>query len=266
MPKDYKPHLPVNKKYWQTVSDMIVSKKPIEDINFSLLNQALLDLGINQNSYQYVSAENFIDKEKVDQLVDESFVLLSSPILFSKNKEKARQAWDYLAESDPLEKADLIFVFGGAGDNRIKAAVKLFQDGWADKIMFSGQKASYMPDVDIPEAEYYRQQAIKMDIPAEAIIVEVEAINTPENAVNSLKVFQSLNFFPKTIILVSAEYHMKRAYLTFKSVMDWQPKLIRHSTPAIDCARDDLDKNKIGWSYLIYEYLKIYFARLIKHF
>jgi uncharacterized SAM-binding protein YcdF (DUF218 family) len=156
-------------------------------------------------------------------------------------------------------------VFGGAGLNRVVGAVKLYNEGYANKIMFSGQRASYMPDVEITEAEYYKQEAIKMGIPERDIIIEMEAKNTPENVVNSIKILKKMNFIPQTVILISSEFHMLRGYLTFKAVADQHPKLIKYSVEPLSCNRDNFYKVKQGWSYMFYEYIKIYYSRLLKH-
>ncbi|MFA5047754.1 MAG: YdcF family protein [Patescibacteria group bacterium] len=262
---NYKPHLPSDKKYLQTIAGSISAKGPLEEIHFEYLNEALGALGITQNPYDYVSLEHNMDNQKIDQLIAESFAIVSQQKLSEEVMNKVLKAWDYLAQSDQLEKADLIFVFGGAKLNRVRGAVRLYKEGYADKIMFSGQKASYMPDVELSEAEYYEQEAIKLGVPKEAIILETRAKNTPENVLYSADVLKAKNFLPKTIILVSSQYHMRRGYLTFKAVADWHPKLIKYSVAMDLCNRDDFYKIKEGWSYLFYEYIKIYYSRLLRH-
>ena len=261
----YKPHLPSDKKYLQTIAGSISAKGPLEAIHFEYLNEVLDELGFKQNPYDYVSLEHNMDNQKIDQLIAESFAIVSQQELSKEAMEKVFRAWDYLAESDPLEKADLIFVFGGAGLNRVKGAVKLYEQGYAPKMMFSGQKASYMPDVELSEAEYYEQEAIKLGIPKEDIILETKAKNTPENAVYSMDILRVKNFLPKVVILVSSQFHMRRGYLTFKAVADWQPKLIKYSVEPASCNRNNFYTIKEGWSYLFYEYIKIYYSRLLKH-
>jgi uncharacterized SAM-binding protein YcdF (DUF218 family) len=144
--------------------------------------------------------------------------------------------------------------------------VRLWQEGLAEKILFTGQQASYMKDVDVTEAEYYAQIAKLAGVPESALILEVCAKNTPENVRNSIKELHKVNFLPKKIILITLAYHMRRSYLTFKSAAEWDPILIKHPVASAKFTREDYFKSSEGWSYVFFEYIKMYGARLMKHF
>ena len=236
-----------------------------ENIRFELLTNAMKSIGMEENPYDLVVLEN-TNIDQVNELNNKVFDIISDLELSQDSIDKLNQLWDYLAQSDPIEKSDLIFVFGGMGLNRVRAAVKLYNEGYAPKIMFTGKKASYMGDMEISEAEMYRDEAIKMGIPKEDIIIETEAINTPENAVNSIKLLREMGSLPEKIILVSSKFHMLRCYLTFKAAsIEWKPKLMRYSVEPLSANGDNFYKIKDGWSYLFYEYIKIYYSRLLGH-
>ena len=109
-------------------------------------------------------------------------------------------------------KADTIVVVSG-GDTvaRTNEGVKLFQNGWANSIVFSGAAQ----DKSGPSnAAAMRLQAINAGVPVSAIYVEEEGSTTEQNAVNTKTIFENNNF--NTAILVTSGYHQRRADLEFK--------------------------------------------------
>lgn len=261
----YKPHLPKEKEYLEDVARTISERAPLEEIKFEYLTDVLGSLDFSGNPYEFVSLEN-LNPESLQSLVEKSFLKINSIKLTDDIKEKLFRLWDYLSESDSLEQSDLIFVFGGPGLQRVNEAVGLYKEGRANRILFTGRMASYMKDIDVTEAEYYAGVAKDQGVPTENIILETEAKNTPENAANSIKILKTTNFLPSKVILVTIAYHMRRSYLTFKSAADWNPKLIRHPVASEKYTKENYFLDKNGWSYVFFEYIKIYGARLMKHF
>lgn len=261
---EYKPHLAKDKEYIKGIAESIKGKK-VEDIKFYLLDDALNALGFSESPYVLVNLDS-LTSGVIEDLVNKVFEKINNIQLSQEVLQKLYNLWDYLAEEDPLEKADLIFVFGGKGAGRAKEAAKLYKEGWASKILFTGKQASYMPDVKISEAEYYAQVAQEEGVPLKDIILEKEAKNTPENVVNSVKILKSMNWLPAKIITIQTKFQTRRAYHTFKAASDWNPKLIRHPVQVSSFGREDYFKDKNGWSYVFFEYIKLYGARLMGHF
>lgn len=262
--KTYKPFLSTDKEYLKKVAGSIKGKGPLEEIKFQLLNEAILSLGFNDDPYSLIDPEN-LKVEGVQSIIDKTFVAIRAGTS-EETKEKLRQLWDYLCEADSLQKSDIIFVFGGGGETRPKEAAKLYKEGWAPKILFTGRAASYMENVQITEAEAFAQIAEREGVPSEDIILEKEAQNTVENATRSIELLKQQGEFPKRLILIQIAYQMRRAYLTFKAVSDWNPELIKHPAPSGKFKREDYFMNKDGWSYVFNEFIKLYGARLMKHF
>lgn len=262
--KSYKPFLPTNKEYLKKVARVIEEKTPLEDIPFNLLNEAISALGIDDNPYDLLNPDD-LKVELVQLIVNKTFEVIQGGVS-DTTKEKLGALWDYLCESDPLQKSDLIFVFGGGGETRPKEAVKLYKEGWAPKILFTGQKPSYVKEVEMTEAESFAEVAKKAGVPEKDILLEKEANNTVENATKSVTLLKQLGQLPKRIILIQIAYQMRRAHLTFKAVSDWNPELIKHPAPSAKFRREDYFMNKDGWSYIFFEFIKLYAARLMKHF
>jgi uncharacterized SAM-binding protein YcdF (DUF218 family) len=116
------------------------------------------------------------------------------------------------AGSTQCVKADAIVVVSG-GDTSARTAegIKLFQNGWANSIIFSGAAQ----DKSGPSnAAAMRTQAINAGVPVASIYVEEESATTEENALNTHAILMNNNFH--TVILVTSGYHQRRADLEFK--------------------------------------------------
>lgn len=265
MDNSYKPHLPTDTTYLKKVSITIPETEKSENIHFEYLTDVTDYLKL-ENPYSLSSLEN-LNTHELKMLLE----TLQNNILARKNDailiQKLYQLWDYLSEKDEYETADLIFVFWWPSwEERASEAVRLYKSGYASKILFTWQKSSFMEDVDITEAEFYKDIAMKSWIPEKDIIMENYAINTPENVVKSVEVLRKMNFYPKNIIGITLNYHMKRAYFTFKAAYPWDLNLFCSPVDATGFEREKYFLDKKLLSYVFYEYMKLYWARLMKHF
>lgn len=109
------------------------------------------------------------------------------------------------------KKADaIIAISGGDTAARTMSAIRLYQNGWADKIIFSG--AAFDPDSP-SNAEVMQERALAAGVPESAILLDRTSRSTDQNASNSRDIFQKNNI--KNVILVTSAYHQRRAYLEF---------------------------------------------------
>lgn len=105
------------------------------------------------------------------------------------------------------------FDFGYSGD-RLFQAIELYHRGRIKQIMFSGGSGS-LTYPNHKEAIYVKKYLQTIHIPDSALIIESESKNTRENAVNSKKLLDSLNF-KGSVLLVTSAFHMSRAMACFK--------------------------------------------------
>jgi uncharacterized SAM-binding protein YcdF (DUF218 family) len=262
IPQGYKPFLASDPEYLKKITELIPPREE-EAIKFELLTDVLECVQIKTSPYSFVKLHE-TDTASVQKIIDDSFAKLQTET-HPKCTEKLGQLWDFLAESDNLKAAEVTFVFGGPETKRAEKAIELYKEGVAKKILFTGRKSSFMPDVEISEAEFYADMAKQAGVNTADIILETLAVNTPENAVNSIKLLSEMDLQPKSFILVTAEYHMRRAYLTFKAALTWEAELIRTTVPFANHNRSNYHTIKEAWSYVFNEYLKMYGARLQKH-
>lgn len=132
---------------------------------------------------------------------------------------------NFLSPQDILEKSDVIIAISG-GDTaaRTEEAIRLYKDGWAPYLLFSGAARSG----DISNAESMRSYAISKGVPSSKIFIEEESATTYENAKLSRDIIEKQGW--KKIILVTSPYHQKRASMTFNFVLNNDVKLINHSS------------------------------------
>lgn len=119
-----------------------------------------------------------------------------------------------LTDNDRLKESNAIILLEGDGLNRINRCVKLLNDGYASKILISGnitnlEYGSYPPSLLIPELK-------KSGIKEEEIMLEDKSQHTRQQAEEVLKICEKNNW--TRIILVASNFHQYRAYLTFLRV------------------------------------------------
>lgn len=121
------------------------------------------------------------------------------------------------------KKADAIIVVSGGDTNaRTDAAIKLFQNGWADTIIFSGAAE----DKSGPSnAAAMSARAIEAKIPEMAIKLDEYSETTEQNAQYSQSIFEENDIH--TVILVTSGYHQRRSSLEFNkrttdvTILNW---------------------------------------------
>jgi hypothetical protein len=261
----YRPSLPSDKRYIQGVSDTIRATDMLEVIEFKRLNDSLKLLGIDQDPYALVSLDN-LASDAVGRLCREVFEKIQDRAQDVDVQNAVKSLWDYLTDEDALEPSELAFVFGGPNPRRAEEAIQLYKSGMVKKILFSGKHASYMKVDGLSEAELYRDMAIAAGVSESDIMLETAARNTPENAAFSVKLMKELSYRPASVIAITLPYHMLRSYFTLKAVTDWQPTILRKVAPSAKFTRDNYYMDPNGWSYIFNEYIKLYGARLMRHF
>jgi len=104
----------------------------------------------------------------------------------------------------------IVAVSGGNTSLRTAEAVKLYQNGWGNYLVFSGAAKD---DTSPSNAAVMRAQAVSAGVPAEDIIIDETSRTTHENAQNATALFQKNNI--NSVIVVTSPYHQRRAGLEF---------------------------------------------------
>jgi len=176
----------------------------------------------------------------------------------------AKILWDYHHVNHTLKKADCILVLGSHDLNVAKYATKLFLDGWAPIIIFSGGTA-HQNDLlstgwNKTEAEMFADVATEMGVPKDEIYIENKATNTKKNFefTNQLLIEKNINI--KTVLIIQKPYMERRTLAT--GLKYWPDKeLIVTSEPITYeeyCQRDIPKENIINIMVGDLQRIKIY--------
>lgn len=158
----------------------------------------------------------------------------------------------FLSPQDKLRQADVIVaVSGGETSQRTNEAVRVYKEGYAPRLLFSGAAA----DPNSPSnAAIMRRNAINQGVPASAILIEPNSTTTAQNAADCAPIIHALG--AHTIILVTSPYHQRRAWLSFHQVLGSSVTIINHS------ASDSVWRKSTWWTNP--ETIKLTFEELQK--
>src|SRR6266403_1547734 len=132
----------------------------------------------------------------------------------------------YLSPQDPLVKADaIVAISGGETDSRTTEAIRLYKDGWAPKLIFSG--AALDPNGP-SNAQAMALAAEKAGVPFQDIELDEVAANTRQNATGVADIAHREGYH--SIILVTSPYHQRRAEITFHRALGQSFPIINHSS------------------------------------
>lgn len=126
--------------------------------------------------------------------------------------------------------ADAIIILGGAvgsadypridvdltgRSDRVMHAVRLYRAEKAPVIIVTGGTIRWM-SAKKPEAITIRRLLEELDVPLVSVIIEVESLNTFQNATNTKRLLTKHGL--KNILLVTSASHMSRALATFRTI------------------------------------------------
>ena len=132
----------------------------------------------------------------------------------------------YLSPQSSLTKVDaIVAISGGETSARTDEAVKLYNDGLAPLVIFSG--AALDPNGP-SNARTMADEAIRQGVPASKVLLDEAAQNTRENASGVAKLTSQNNVH--SIILVTSPYHQRRASIVFSRVLGAGVKILNHSS------------------------------------
>ncbi|MQA97603.1 MAG: YdcF family protein [Streptosporangiales bacterium] len=106
------------------------------------------------------------------------------------------------------------------------AAAELYHQGLFPVIVFSGGNSPTTADrFPRGEAVHYRERAIELGVPAEAILLEPHATNTGQNITFSREILRTAGVTPDSLLLIAKPYMERRAYATCRKLWP-EPDLV----------------------------------------
>jgi uncharacterized SAM-binding protein YcdF (DUF218 family) len=149
----------------------------------------------------------------------------------------------------------IVAVSGGDTPARAEEAIRLYQAGWAPKIVFSGAAL----DTSGPSnAEAMRHQAIAAGVPARDVITEGASADTEQNAVRSFALLTDAD----RLILVTSPYHQHRAALEFHKVFGDSVQIVNRPTQTDHIWTNTWYLTTTGWWLSLSETIKTFMVSL----
>ena len=135
---------------------------------------------------------------------------------------------DFIFIEDKLEKADIIFLPGGAHAEVPEKGAEVYRAGYAPVVMpagkygiregaFSGvqSKADVYTGNYITECGFYKDVLLKNGVPEEAVVCEDRSTFTKMNAVNSRKLTDKMGLEIKKAIICCKSFHARRCLMYY---------------------------------------------------
>lgn len=151
--------------------------------------------------------------------------------------ELAKILWDYNTMKHRVRVSDCILALGSHDIRVAHRAADLFLQDFAPWIVFSGNLGRLTEDMwDQPEAEIFTEEAIRVGVPRDKILIENRSTNTGDNIRLTRELLASKGLSVETVILVQKPYMQRRAYATLKKV--WQDKDVMVTAPQLSFEED----------------------------
>ncbi|MFI6031887.1 YdcF family protein [Amycolatopsis magusensis] len=127
--------------------------------------------------------------------------------------------WNYHDMGHPLRRCDVGIGLGSHDLGVATHTAELYQRGLFPHIVFTGANApTTIARFPRGEAVHYREHAISLGVPPEAITLDTAATNTSENLTHSRDVLAHAGIRPASVMLISRPYQQRRAYATCRKV------------------------------------------------
>jgi len=134
---------------------------------------------------------------------------------YMKLSQAAHILWDYLFVQATARQADIIIVCGSEDVRVAEYAAELYAQGFAQRIVMSGDKGRGTQDFSEPESQVFARKAQEHGVPEDAILQERASTNTGENIQN---VKQLLRPAPMSAIVIHKPYMVRRTQAILKQL------------------------------------------------
>ncbi|MEV5363663.1 YdcF family protein [Streptomyces cellulosae] len=143
----------------------------------------------------------------------------------------ARRVWDYHQMGHTPRPCSVAIGLGSHDLGVADTAVDLYKRGMAPLLVFTGATSPTTQErMPRGEAVHYRERALELGVPSEAILVEPHARNTGENIRFSRKLLEENGVEVSSVLLISKPYEERRAYATARKL--WPGvEVVSASTP-----------------------------------
>ncbi|MBO4271273.1 YdcF family protein [Microbispora triticiradicis] len=127
--------------------------------------------------------------------------------------------WDYHNMHHVVRPSDVGIGLGSHDLGVATCAADLYQQGMFPVIVFTGANApTTVSRFPRGEAVHYKEHAIELGVPEDAILVEPRAANTGENFTYTRNLLKQHGVAVRSAVVISRPYQQRRAYATCKKL------------------------------------------------
>ncbi|MCA9368730.1 MAG: YdcF family protein [Pseudomonadales bacterium] len=173
---------------------------------------------------------------------------------------------NYLSEEHSIPKdIDILFVFGSKDIGRIQKAVNtIYKKNNVNKILITGGSRYDSQEKSESEAKVFREEAIKLGVPKEKIIIESESITIADNVRSGLNLLDTLNIEYKNIATMVSWFAQRRAWVHLKKYTNEVDIICVNSDPkSKELSPGEWYKYETGVNVIFSEFLKMKMAVMI---
>ena len=163
-----------------------------------------------------------------------------------------------------MEKVQAIFVLSGDPWDRGNEAVRLYKQGFAEKIICTGENVPRLfliAGILYPESELTQMNIIAQGVPAKDVELLCKGTSTKEESDYILESCKHNGI--KKLAVVSTKFHTWRIHNTFgKKFKDTGLQLIIHGAPSSAYEENFWWRSEDGMIFVNNEYIKLIYYRL----
>jgi uncharacterized SAM-binding protein YcdF (DUF218 family) len=149
-----------------------------------------------------------------------------------RTRALAEKLWQYHQLNHQLSTADAILVLCSHDKAVATRGARLFLDGWAPLLIFSGGLGAITRHLwREPEADQFAKIAVAMGVPKDKILIENRSTNTGENVLFTKHLLAERHIDARKFIVVQKPYMERRAYATFKKL--WPDQELVVTSPQV---------------------------------
>ncbi|MCG7204135.1 YdcF family protein [Streptomyces arenae] len=131
----------------------------------------------------------------------------------------AQTLWDFQQMGQQPRPCSVAVGLGSHDLGVADTTAELYHRGMFPLVVFTGATSRTTQErMPRGEAEHYRERAIELGVPAEAILVEPEARNTGDNIRFSRAALEEVGVPVSSVLLVSKPYEERRSYATARKL------------------------------------------------
>lgn len=147
-------------------------------------------------------------------------------------REMVEKVWQYHQMHHEVSDADAILVLCSHDIAVAETAARLFLEGRAPLLIFSGGLGSITRQLwSEPEADQFARKAIALGVPPDRILIENRSTNTGENILLTKALLAAKGLDPRSFIVVQKPYMERRSYATFRKL--WPEKQVIVTSPQV---------------------------------